>query len=158
MHNKNSLHKPLPLHVYNLQAPQDLQHAGAHLVRHQPDGEVIFIAYSPPGHWAALSVTSRGALEWADSLGRRPPSTLVLGAQKWLHYHLPSITFHLGNSFLCSQQPDNYSCGIIALNAIKHRIFGDTLWSEKSRVQLRIQEFLDIMRMCHKTGSQKVCF
>ena len=158
LHSKKSLHEPLPLHVYNLQAPQDLQHAGAHLVQHQPDGEVIFIAYSPPGHWATLSITSQGTLEWADSLGRRPPSTLVLGTQKWLRYHLPSYSFRLGDNFICSQQHDNYSCGIIALNAIKHRIFGDTLWSEKSRVQLRIKEFLDIMRMCHKTGSQKVCF
>jgi hypothetical protein len=157
-HNKKSSQGTLPLHVYNLQAPQDLQCAGAHLVWHQPDGEVVFIAYSPPGHWAAVSVTSQGTLEWADSLGRRPPSALVLGVQKWLRYHLPSSNFLLGNNFPCSQQTDNYSCGIIALNAIKHRIFGDTHWSAKSCAQLRIREFLDIMCMCHKSGGQKVCF
>jgi hypothetical protein len=66
--------------------------------------------------------------------------------------------FLLGNNFPCSQQTGNYSCGIIALNAIKHHIFGDTHWSAKSCTQLHIREFLDIMHMCHKSGGQKVCF
>ena len=160
LHNKKSPHDALTPHIYNLHAPQDLRHAGAHLVRYQPDanGEVVFIAYSPPGHWAAISVTSEGTLEWADSLGRRPPSTLVTGVQKWLCYHLSSSSFTLGNNFPCSQQTDGYSCGIIALNTIRHRIFGDALWCEKNRSQLHIGEFLEIMRMCRKSGGQKVCF
>ena len=153
--NKSSLHT-LPLHIYHSQAPQDLQLAGTHLAQHQPDGEVVFVAYSPPGHWAAISVTSKGTLEWADSLCCCPPLTLVTGVQKWLHYHSPSSSFSLGNDFPCSRQTDRYSSGIIALNAIKHRIFGDTLWCEKNRAQLRIQEFLDIMCSCHRIGGQKV--
>jgi hypothetical protein len=154
------LHDTSPPLDYTLHAPQDLLRAGAHLERHQPDAssEVVFIAYSPPGHWAAISATSQGTLEWADSLGRRPPSTLVTGARNWLHYHLPSSSFSLGNNFQCTRQTDGYSCGIIALNAIKHRIFGDALWGEKDRAQLRIREFLDIMRMCRKIGGQNVRF
>ena len=146
--------------IYNLHAPRDLQHAGAHLTWYQPDanGEVVFIAYSPPSHWAAISVTSNGTLEWADSLGRHPPSALVTGVQKWLHYHLSSSSFTLGNDFPCSQQTDNYSCRIIALNTIRHCIFGDALWCEKNCSQLRIGEFLEIMCMCCKSGGQKVCF
>ena len=160
LHNTKSPHEALTPYIYNLRAPRDLQHAGAHLARYQPDanGEVVFIAYSPPGHWAAISVTSNGTLEWADSLGRHPPSTLVTGVQKWLHYHLSSSSFTVGNNFPCSQQTDDYSCGIIALNTIRHRIFGDALWCEKNRSQLRIGEFLAIMHMCHKSGGQKVCF
>ncbi|KAI9438716.1 hypothetical protein H4582DRAFT_2146243 [Lactarius indigo] len=155
LHNKKSPHDALTPHVYNMHAPQDLRLAGAHLARYHPDGEVVFIAYSPPGHWAAISVTSRGTLEWADSLGRCPPSTLVAGVRRWLHYHLPSSSFSLGNNFQCAQQTDSFSCGIIALNAIKHRIFGDALWCEKNRAQLRIREFLDIMHMCHKIGKNE---
>ena len=74
---------------YSLCAPRDLQHAGAHLERH---GEVVFIAYSPPGHWAAISVTPKGTLEWADSLGCCTPSTLITGVQNWLRYHLSSYS------------------------------------------------------------------
>jgi hypothetical protein len=158
LHNKESSCDTFLLQTYNLHAPQDLQRAGAHLSQYQPDAEVVFIAYSPPGHWAAISVTSQGTLEWADSLGRCPPLTLVAGVQKWLHYHLSSSSFRLGNNFQCSRQTDGYSCGIIALNAIKHRIFGDAHWCEKNRTQLRIGEFVDIMRMCRKIGGQNVRF
>ena len=157
LHNNISPLHTLPLQSYCSQAPQDLQCAGAHLARCQPDGEVVFVAYSPPGHWAAVSVTSKGTLEWADSLGRRPPSSLVVGVQNWLRYNLPTISFSLGDNFQCSRQTDGYSCGIMALNAIKHRIFGDKLWSEKNRARLRIREFLDIMHICREVGGQKVC-
>ena len=158
LHNKDSTHDALPHHSYTLHAPRDLRHAGAHLARYQPDAgdEVVFIAYSPPSHWAAVSITSKGILEWADSLGRRPPSTLVTGVQSWLRYHLMSSSFTLGNNFPCSRQTDSYLCGIIALNAIKHRIFGNALWCEENRSQLRIREFLDIMRLCGNIGGQKV--
>ena len=162
LHNKSSSHchshDNLPLQDYKLRAPQELQHAGDHLVRYQPDGEVLFIVYSPPGHWAAISVTSRGTLEWADSLGRRPPMSLVTGVRNWLNYHLSSSSFSLGNGFKCSHQTDSYSCGIIALNAIKHRIFRDKLWHEEDRTQLRIREFLDIMHVCQKIKGKSVRF
>ena len=151
----NLPHKALPPDSYSLHAPRDLQCAGAHLARH---GEVVFIAYSPPGHWAAISVTSKGTLEWADSLGRCTPSTLITGVQNWLRYHLSLYSFTLGDNFPCSQQSNGYSCGIMALNAIRHRIFGDALWCKKNRSQLCIKEFIDIMRMCDQIGGQKVCF
>jgi hypothetical protein len=91
LHNKKSPDTFITPHIYNLRAPRDLQCAGAHLTRYQSldaNGEVVFIAYSPPSHWAAISVTSEGVLEWADSLGRRTPSSLLTGVQTWLHYHL----------------------------------------------------------------------
>ncbi|KAH9010301.1 hypothetical protein EDB84DRAFT_1570618 [Lactarius hengduanensis] len=152
LHNKSLSQDNLPWQDYKLHAPQDLQYAGNHLVRYQPDGEVLFIAYSPPGHWAAISVTSRGSLEWADSLGHSPPMGLVIGVRNWLNYHLSesSSSFGLGNSFKCSHQTDSFSCGTIALNAIKHRVFGDILWREEDHAWLRIREFLDIMRVCQK--------
>src|ERR1700677_2675258 len=155
LHNKNLPHDAL-LDAYNLHAPRDLRRAGAHLAQH---GEVVFIAYSPPSHWAAISITPKGTLEWADSLGHPTPSALITGAQNWLRCHLSSYSFTFGNNFPCSRQTDGYSCGIIALNAIKHRIFGDALWCEKNRSQLRINEFLDIMHMCNRQkGCQTVRF
>ncbi|KAN0130335.1 hypothetical protein V8E53_011848 [Lactarius tabidus] len=72
LHKKSSSHDHLPSQDYKSCAPQELQHAGDHLVQYKPDGEVLCIAFSPPGHWAAVSVTSWGTLEWADSLDRRP--------------------------------------------------------------------------------------
>jgi hypothetical protein len=91
LHNKKSPDTFVTPHIYNLRAPRDLQCTGAHLTRYRSldaNGEVVFIAYSPPSHWAAISVTSQGVLEWADSLGRRTPSSLLTGVQTWLHYHL----------------------------------------------------------------------
>lgn len=155
---KASLLDNLSWQDYKLRAPQELQRAGNHLAQYEPDGEVIFIAYSPPGHWAAISVTSRGILEWADSLGHRPPMNLITGIRNWLNHHLSSSPFGVGNSFKCSHQTDSFSCGMIALNAIKHRIFGDALWHEEDRAHLRIREFLDIMHRCHKTDGISVRF
>lgn len=152
-----SSHDNLPWQDYKLRAPRELQCAGEHLVRHQPDGEVLLVTYSPPGHWAAISLTSRGTLEWADSLGRRPPMELITGARNWLDHHMLASSYRLGNSFKCSHQMDSFSCGIIALNAIKHRIFGDELWDEEDQARLRIQEFLTIMHGCQIEG-KSVCF
>jgi hypothetical protein len=158
LHMKTSSHDNLPWQDYKVRAPQELQRAGEHLVQHQPDGEVLFVTYSPPGHWVAISVTSCGTLEWADPLGRRPPMKLVTGVRKWLDHHISASSFSLGNSFKCSHQTDSFLCGIIALNSIKHRIFGDTLWREEDRTRLCIQEFLNIMRMCQKFEGESVRF
>jgi hypothetical protein len=102
LHNKKSPDTFVTPHIYNLCAPRDLQCAGAHLTRYQSldaNGEVVFIAYSPPSHWAAISITSEGVLEWADSLGRHTPSSLLTGVQTWLHYHLSlAATTWLSNS------------------------------------------------------------
>jgi hypothetical protein len=158
LHMKTSSHDNLPWQDYKMRAPQELQHAGEHLLQYQPDGEVLFVAYSPPGHWAAISITSHGTLEWADSLGRHPPMKLVTGVCKWLGHHILASSFGLGNSFKCSHQTDSFSCGIIALNSIKHHIFGDALWCEEDHTWLRIQEFLNIMHMCQKFEGKSVCF
>jgi hypothetical protein len=158
LHKKSSSHDHLPLQDYKLRAPQELQHAGDHLVQYKPDGEVLCIAFSPPGHWAAVSVTSWGTLEWADSLGRRPPMDLVHGVHNWLNHHLSSTSFRLGSSFKCAHQTDSFSCGIIALNAIKHRVFGDMLWGEEDCTRLHIREFLDIMHGCQKFEGKSVHF
>ncbi|KAH9018586.1 hypothetical protein EDB85DRAFT_1897086 [Lactarius pseudohatsudake] len=40
---------------------------------------------------------------------------------------------------------DAYSCGIIAINTIKHHVFGDELWVKSSREHLRVAEFLGIL-------------
>ena len=82
---------------------------------------------------------------------------LITGARNWLDHHMLASSFRLGNSFKCSHQTDSFSCGIIALNAIKHRIFGDELWDEEDQAWLRIQEFLTIMHGCQIEG-KSVCF
>ena len=133
-----SLHNNLPWQDYKLCVPQELQCAGEHLVQHQPDGEVLLVTSSPPGHWAAIFLTSCGTLEWVDSLGCCPPMELVTGACNWLDHHMLASSFRVGNGFECSHQTDSYSCGIIALNAIKHHIFGDELWCEEDWAQLHI--------------------
>jgi hypothetical protein len=158
LHKKSSSHDHLPSQDYKSCAPQELQHAGDHLVQYKPDGEVLCIAFSPPGHWAAVSVTSWGTLEWADSLDRRPPMDLVHGVHNWLNHHLSSTSFRLGSSFKCAHQTDSFSCGIIALNEIKHRVFGDMLWHEEDHTRLHIREFLDIMHGCQKFEGKSVCF
>ncbi|TFY58102.1 hypothetical protein EVG20_g8283 [Dentipellis fragilis] len=50
---------------------------------------------------------------------------------------------------------DSYSCGIIAINTLKHHLFGDPLWSESERECIRICEFLDIMEFVYPVEMQQ---
>lgn len=45
------------------------------------------------------------------------------------------------NDLPCGRQNDSYSCGVCAINAIAHHLFGDQLFTPKESRLLRIRYF-----------------
>ncbi|KAF5334602.1 hypothetical protein D9611_012013 [Ephemerocybe angulata] len=110
--------------------------------------QLLTVAYSPPNHWAAMRLDLRGkniSGSWGDSLGWKQPKKLVKGIGIWLDYHVPLRRYTFSDDLPCAVQTDSFSCGIVAVNALKHNLFGDPLWTAQSAAKLRIKEFCDIM-------------
>jgi hypothetical protein len=84
-------------------------------------------------------------ISWGDSAGRAVPSGFEDRLRAWLSLFVPQIQFLPMQELPCARQTDGYSCGVIAVNTLKHHIFGDDLWTSSQREILRIQEFLDIL-------------
>jgi len=104
------------------------------------------VAYSPENHWACLLIDSQArTIQWGDSLGHAMPAASEGRLRAWLSLFLPHTQFLPLQSLSCACQSDSYSCGIIAVNTLKHHLFGDNLWTLPRRETLRIEEFLDIM-------------
>ena len=104
------------------------------------------VAYSPENHWASLLIDSKAmTIQWGDSLGRAMPAGGEDRLRVWLSFFLPHMQFLPIQTLSCAHQSDDYSCGIIAVNTVKHHLFGDDLWTSPHREIHRIEEFLDIM-------------
>ncbi|KDQ60705.1 hypothetical protein JAAARDRAFT_45525 [Jaapia argillacea MUCL 33604] len=113
----------------------------------QQHTKLYFVAYNPKFHWAALCVdVHRREIMWGDSLGWLYPELLFVGLDTWLRQHIGGRSFSVFTDLTCAEQNDHYSCGIIAINTLKHNIFGDPLWTPETRDLLRVQEFLDILQ------------
>ena len=107
---------------------------------------IAAVAYSPESHWACLLIDSQArTIQWGDSVGRAMPAGSKDRLRAWLSLFLPHTQFLPLRNLSCACQTDSYSCGIIAINTLKHHIFGDNLWTLPSREILCVGEFLDIM-------------
>ena len=138
---------PVP-HDYLERAPKSVQKLGSLILEHPSDIRVATVAFSPPSHWACLIIDCHaGTICWGDSAGRAAPSDLDKRLKAWLGLFSPQIEFSALQELPCAHQTDGYSCGIIAVNTLKHNIFGDMLWTESCRESMRVAEFLDILEI-----------
>jgi hypothetical protein len=107
---------------------------------------IASVVFSPPDHWACLLIDARaGTIGWGDSLGRPVPAAFEDRLRGWLAHIIPQTSFSPLHNLPCAHQTDSYSCGIIAVNTLKHHLFGDDIWTLSHREIQRVQEFLDIM-------------
>ncbi|KAN0139177.1 hypothetical protein V8E53_002678 [Lactarius tabidus] len=138
---------PIPCN-YIKNAPKSVQRVGSVISESPSDIRIATVSFSPPGHWACLVIDCRArTIAWGDSAGRPEPAGLEKRLKAWLGVFTPQIEFSALQALRCAHQTDGYSCGIIAVNTLKHNIFGDKLWSESHRESLRIAEFLDILEI-----------
>lgn len=145
------LETPPILCDYITKAQKSVQKLGSVISGSSPDIRVATVSFSPPGHWACLIIDCQaGTIGWGDSAGRAAPAGLEKRLQAWLGLFSPQIKFSALQALPCAHQMDGYSCGIIAVNTLKHNIFGDKLWSESCRESLRIAEFLDILEISER--------
>jgi hypothetical protein len=142
---------------YVVKAPKSVQRLGSIISECHSSIRVATVSFSPPGHWACLIVDFQArTIGWGDSDGRAAPASLEKRLKAWLVFFSPQIEFSALQALPRSQQTDTYSCGIIAVNTLKHNIFGDKLWSEACRESLRISEFLDILELS-ESHRETVC-
>ena len=110
--------------------------------------EVWTVVHSPPIHFGAISITKSNNIlrvQWGDSLRFPQPKKMINGIKKWASYHLPHVRLKFTQDLPCATQTDAFSCSVISINTLKHNLFGDERWTEKTREKIRIQEFLDIL-------------
>ena len=132
---------------YMEKAPRSSLRLGS-IVSSCPKGiRIAAVAFSPPGHWACFLVDFQaGTILWGNSAGHKPPTGFEKRLNIWLGLFCPEIKFSALQRLPCAHQTDAFSCGIIAINTIKHHLFGDELWTQSSRECLRVAEFLNILK------------
>jgi hypothetical protein len=147
---------PIPCD-YVTKAPKSVQKLGSVISENSSGLRVATVSFSPPGHWACLIIDCHaGTISWGDSTERAAPAGLEKRLKAWLGLFCPQIQFSALQALPCAHQTDGYSCGIIAVNTLKHNLFGDKLWNESDRESLRIAEFLDILEISESRISADV--
>jgi hypothetical protein len=91
-------------------------------------------------------------------MGRAMPAGFEDRLRAWLALFIPQTEFLPLQNLLCAHQTDTYSCGIIAVNTLKHHLYGNELWASSRRETLRIQEFLDIMEFSESWNARVSAF
>ncbi|KAG1734362.1 hypothetical protein EDD22DRAFT_787922, partial [Suillus occidentalis] len=70
-------------------------------------------------HWLSLIIDgSHHTIYFGDSFGHEAPDLIHHAVKWWLGLHTP-ISFKW-KALACTHQQDQYSCGILAVNAIAH--------------------------------------
>ena len=115
---------------YSHNAPRSVIRLGDKIKNAASGVLIAAVAYSPESHWACLLIDSRArTIQWGDSVGRAMPASGEDRLRAWLSLFLLDTQFLPLQSLSCAHQTDSYSCGIIAINTLKHHIFGDDLWT-----------------------------
>lgn len=136
---------------YFTKAPKSIIDLGRKIANAATGVRIAAVAFSPLDHWASLIIdTHAGTISWGDSIGRAMPAGFEGRLRAWLALFIPQTEFLPLQYLLCAQQTDTYSCGIIAVNTLKHHLYGKELWTSSRRETLRIQEFLDIMEFSER--------
>ncbi|KAI0688683.1 hypothetical protein C8T65DRAFT_700472 [Cerioporus squamosus] len=111
----------------------------------KPRCVLYFPVYLPEyHHWITIRVNFfRNEISYADSLGQAIPSPKeILERTRWWASKRFTGKFKvIGHKLSIGRQLDGYSCGICAINAMTHDIFGDALWSDEKKALHRVRWF-----------------
>ncbi|KAG2130281.1 uncharacterized protein EDB93DRAFT_1095017, partial [Suillus bovinus] len=95
-------------------------------------------------HWAVIEVnTVNQSISYANSLDWSWPNDNINTINRWLGYH-GFGKFDRATTLQHGEQRDSFSCGIAAINTIKHALFHDPLFTNDRAFSLRMGEFLYI--------------
>ncbi|CAA7265601.1 unnamed protein product [Cyclocybe aegerita] len=108
-----------------------LQHKG-------PSTTLWTVVYLDPQHFGALTIQKTPTslhINWGDSIKHLQPKKMIQGLKKWAAHNFPNYCITFAQDLICRHQ----------YNTLRHHIFGDKLWSEKTWENLCIKEFLAVM-------------
>ncbi|KAJ7092781.1 hypothetical protein B0H15DRAFT_1020862 [Mycena belliarum] len=112
------------------------------------------VLFRPPDHWTVCLVDFEGnRIRYGDGLGWSRPRDFFEGLESWIGQH-HEAKFEISEDLPCAHQTDGFSCPIIAVNAIAHNEFGDTLWTQKDAKVLRMKAFCDILK--HALAAERI--
>ncbi|KAJ7211723.1 hypothetical protein GGX14DRAFT_394042 [Mycena pura] len=115
-------------------------------LRSRPDGQLYSVVYRPEEHWTVCKVVARERhTQYGDGLQWKRPQEFFESLGLWLRDQ-NGAEFSTTDDLPCARQTDGVNCGIIAINAIAHNVFGDPLWTTKSAKALRMKAFCDIVK------------
>jgi hypothetical protein len=122
----------------------------AHKIKRIKDGAhlLYFPVFNNGNHWIAFLVDfEKRSIRWGDSLEdvMARPTRRIQAVQRWLKFHFGGKPFTEENSLVHGEQPDGYSCAIVTINTIEHAIWGEPLWTARTRTLVRVRKFFDIM-------------
>ncbi|KAF4590802.1 hypothetical protein EYR40_009399 [Pleurotus pulmonarius] len=111
-------------------------------------------------HWIAAFVDfERRTYGYGDSLTgiyMQSPLKFMRSLGSWLKDTFGGRRFEAqGDSLMRGSQTDSFSCGIIAINAIEHAIFGERLWEAQRAAPERIRWFVRIVER-HERRTKEV--
>ncbi|KAM5537457.1 hypothetical protein V8D89_008873 [Ganoderma adspersum] len=110
-------------------------------------------------HWIAIRISFvRKEVAYGDSLARKlpKPQKVLEKILWWLSSRFSGQFRVVGRKLESGEQIDSYSCGICAMNAISHSIFGDILWTDSRKAVYRARWFQDICQEHGKTKTLEV--
>jgi len=98
-------------------------------------------------HWIAVRVDYLTGDSMSKSNRPSQSATKLLRAlQEWLRKAFGSTFRDEGNVLAHGFQEDGVSCGVCTINTIAHNIFGDLIFTPKTRRSLRISYFNTLMK------------
>jgi len=88
----------------------------------------------------------------ADSCNLSRPLSLVGELLEWLSLvFCEKFKMEKGGSFECGQQTDNLSCGLFAMNAIRHDVLKESLLDQKGIRHERVRWFNALCQTAYET-------
>lgn len=102
-------------------------------------------------HFCAYTIEKSAdvlTVKWGDSLQLRPPipRRFVDGLKYFAsQYFTPGLQVRITDTLTHAVQLDSCSCGIVAINTVKHALDNTPLWTFPERDAIRARECLNIM-------------
>lgn len=133
---------------YPTNANPVLMHTG-NMLEQRDEVSVYGVANSQDAHWAAFCIAktfSKIVVTWGDSLNWPVPHKFHEGLTTWLAHHCPNIIVEVDTTTMKhGVQTDDISCGVVAINTLKHHFFNKKLWVPERRHSLRFESFVDVI-------------
>jgi len=90
--------------------------------------KILLVVYYPEFHWSACLVDLwHHHVMFGNGLGWSLPTMLGKNLLEWLE-QVFSCNFSDYNDLPCGKQLDAHSCGIVAVNVIRHDILDEMVW------------------------------
>ncbi|TDL15221.1 hypothetical protein BD410DRAFT_809111 [Rickenella mellea] len=126
---------------------QQLLHHYERAIKENGRTRLFFPAHINENHWVPFEVDfERREIQYGDSLSHagNKPRQMILALQSWFKERFNGSFTCKGDTLTHGRQQDTLSCGVCMQNTIAHALFGDPIFTHRTRRQLRMQNFTEL--------------